>query len=36
VVNRYQKEMMARGTLISPIALLAESQATLEPIALRR
>lgn len=36
LVNRYQKEMMARGTLISPGALLAESQATLEPTAFMR
>jgi len=36
LVNRCQKEMMARGTLISPSALLAESQATLEPTAFRQ
>ena len=36
MVNCYQKEMVARGTLISPSALLAEGQATLEPITLRR
>jgi putative transposase len=36
MVNRHQKEMMARGTLISPSALLAEGQATLEPTAFRR
>jgi putative transposase len=36
MVNCYQKEMVARGTLISPSALLAEGQATLEPTAFRR
>jgi len=36
LVNRCQKEMMARGTLISPSALLAESQATVEPTVFRR
>ena len=36
MVNRYQKEMMARGTLISPNVLLAEGWATLEPTAFRR
>ena len=34
MIDHTQKEMCTMGTLISPIALLAESQATLEPHAL--